>query len=102
MRPSDDMALHNARDLYTRRTKASASGWSGPTRSPRRARTRRIRSFAPSGDKVTGIPRSTRSRDIGHNLMENAYEALTESTPDTESRWAFGTGFDDPMSTMDH
>lgn len=30
---------------------------------------------------------------------ENAYEALTEAVDD--SRWAFGTGFDDPLSGVD-
>ncbi|CAM02820.1 ring-1,2-phenylacetyl-CoA epoxidase subunit PaaC [Saccharopolyspora erythraea NRRL 2338] len=32
---------------------------------------------------------------------ENAYQALTEAEPDGESRWAFGTGFDDPLSGVD-
>jgi ring-1,2-phenylacetyl-CoA epoxidase subunit PaaC len=32
--------------------------------------------------------------------FDNAYEALTSVEPD-ESRWAFGTGFDDPLSGVD-
>ncbi|MGW1675916.1 1,2-phenylacetyl-CoA epoxidase subunit PaaC [Saccharopolyspora sp. NPDC002376] len=33
--------------------------------------------------------------------FDNAYEALTAAEPDGESRWAFGTGFDDPLSGVD-
>ncbi|GAA2794209.1 1,2-phenylacetyl-CoA epoxidase subunit PaaC [Saccharopolyspora taberi] len=33
--------------------------------------------------------------------FDNAYEALTEAEPDGEARWAFGTGFDDPLSGVD-
>ncbi|MCI2416488.1 phenylacetate-CoA oxygenase subunit PaaC [Saccharopolyspora sp. K220] len=33
--------------------------------------------------------------------FDNAYEALSAAEPDSESRWAFGTGFDDPMSGVD-
>ena len=32
---------------------------------------------------------------------ENAYQALASAEPDHESRWAFGTGFDDPLSGVD-
>lgn len=32
---------------------------------------------------------------------ENAYEALTNAEPDGETRWAFGTGFDDPLAGVD-
>ncbi|QIZ38166.1 1,2-phenylacetyl-CoA epoxidase subunit PaaC [Saccharopolyspora sp. ASAGF58] len=33
--------------------------------------------------------------------FDNAYQALTAAEPDGESRWAFGTGFDDPLSGVD-
>ncbi|MGW3469652.1 1,2-phenylacetyl-CoA epoxidase subunit PaaC [Saccharopolyspora sp. NPDC000995] len=33
--------------------------------------------------------------------FDNAYEALTAAEPGGESRWAFGTGFDDPLSGVD-
>ncbi|MBB5158369.1 1,2-phenylacetyl-CoA epoxidase subunit PaaC [Saccharopolyspora phatthalungensis] len=33
--------------------------------------------------------------------FDNAYEALTTTEPGGESRWAFGTGFDDPLSGVD-
>lgn len=32
---------------------------------------------------------------------ENAYQALTDAEPEGEARWAFGTGFDDPLSGVD-
>lgn len=31
---------------------------------------------------------------------ENAYQALASADPDPEARWAFGTGFDDPLATV--
>lgn len=32
---------------------------------------------------------------------ENAYQALAGSSPEGDARWAFGTGFDDPMAGVD-
>ncbi|WP_228047438.1 1,2-phenylacetyl-CoA epoxidase subunit PaaC [Saccharopolyspora montiporae] len=33
--------------------------------------------------------------------FDNAYEALTAADEDGEGRWAFGTGFDDPLAGID-
>ncbi|GAA2351714.1 phenylacetate-CoA oxygenase subunit PaaC [Saccharopolyspora halophila] len=33
--------------------------------------------------------------------FDNAYQALSAADDDGESRWAFGTGFDDPLSGVD-
>lgn len=33
--------------------------------------------------------------------FDNAYEALATAEPGGEARWAFGTGFDDPLSGVD-
>lgn len=32
---------------------------------------------------------------------ENAYQSLAASSPEGDARWAFGTGFDDPMAGVD-
>lgn len=33
--------------------------------------------------------------------FDNAYEAIVEEHPEGDTRWAFGTGFDDPLSGVD-
>lgn len=33
--------------------------------------------------------------------FDNAYEAIVEQHPEGDTRWAFGTGFDDPLSGVD-
>ena len=33
--------------------------------------------------------------------FDNAYEAIVEEHPEGDTRWAFGTGFDDPLSGTD-
>ncbi|SFT61321.1 ring-1,2-phenylacetyl-CoA epoxidase subunit PaaC [Actinopolyspora lacussalsi subsp. righensis] len=33
--------------------------------------------------------------------FDNAYEAIAETHPEGDARWAFGTGFDDPLSGVD-
>src|SRR3954453_14016053 len=93
-------------------TRASASGsWRRPT-SPRRARTRRMRSSPRAPTRSTGTRPSTRSPTTCRTCepgmspplrtdsdTANAYSGLVE--PDEETRWAFGGGFDDPLSGLD-
>ena len=58
--PDAEMALRNARDVYTRRRRASRSGWSRPPRSPRAAPRRRTRSSTRPPTRSTATRRSTR------------------------------------------
>src|SRR5215469_10743498 len=86
-------------------TKASASGWSRPPTSPRRARMRRIRSSHQRVTRSTGTRRSTRSptpfRTSEMTMgFDTAYEAINEGE-DSGHRWAYGTGFTDPLAGVD-
>src|SRR5215471_7107402 len=86
--------------------RASASGLSVRPTSPRRARTRRTRSSHRAATRCTGIPRSTRSptrfrtSEMATMGFDTAYEAISEEH-DTGHRWAFGTGFTDPLAGVD-
>src|SRR5258708_28601377 len=84
-------------------TRASASGWSGPSTSPPPARTRRTRSSRPAATRSTGTPRSTTSptKSRGSEVtmaFDNVYEAITEQN---DARWAYGTGFTAPLDGID-
>src|ERR1700761_6736110 len=91
-------------------TRASASGSSRPGTSPRPPRTRRTRSSPRPGTRCTGTRRSTRSPttsptceisgsySVSHE--DNPYDLLGEDH-DGGHRWAFGTGFTDPLEGID-
>src|SRR5690242_6059276 len=100
-------------------TRASASGWSRRRTSPRRARTRRTRSSSRPATRCTATRRSTTSPPtcrICEGLADmttqgpdpgalnedegNAYDLLEEDH-DEGHRWAFGTGFTDPLEGVD-
>src|SRR4029077_464334 len=91
-------------------TRASASGWSRLPTSRHPARTRRTRSSRRAATRCTGTRRSTRSPTQSRTCeltmgfdsasqVIGAYEAITEEN-DTE-RWAYGTGFTDPLAGVD-
>src|SRR5215475_5493211 len=86
--------------------RASASGLSVPPTAPRRARRRRTRSSRRAGTRCTGTRRFTRSptrfrtSEMATMGFDTAYEAISEEH-DTGHRWAFGTGFSDPLAGVD-
>ena len=106
-----EMALHHARDLYTRRNEG-VSIWvvRRPPTSPRPARTRRTRSSRPAATRCTGTRPSTTSPTTSRTseaAMDRPMISLTPPTrrsprkPTATSRWAFGTGFADPLAGVD-
>src|SRR3984885_8275486 len=90
-------------------TRASASGSSRRPTSPRPARTRRTPSSRRPATRSTGTPRSTTSPTTSRTCEGGpipmtddeftAYQALANETDD--HRWAFGTGFTDPLEGID-
>ena len=100
----DEMALRNARDLYTRRNEGVSiwvvrserdhrlqPGREGPVLRPER------RQGVPPPDVLRRSPTTSRTCE-GVMGFDNAYEALTE---ENDPRWAFGTGFADPLAGVD-
>src|SRR4051794_18414558 len=98
-------------------TRASASGSSPRGTSPPAARTRRIRSSPLPGTRSTGTRPSTtspttfrtcdersrdRPREHGMELSDDdtPYDGLTDEHGE-DHRWAFGTGFTDPLEGVD-
>src|ERR1700734_2098299 len=91
-------------------TRASASGASRPGTSPHPPRTRRTRSSPRPGTRCTGPRRSTRSPTTSPTCEtsgsysvtheDNPYDLLGEDH-DGGHRWAFGTGFTDPLEGID-
>src|SRR5262245_58397184 len=93
-------------------TRASRSGWSGRTRSPPPAPTRRTRSSRraatrsidtrPSMTSPTTSP-TCRAREMTEihthepGDHENAYDGLLVN----DAHWAFGTDFEDPLAGVD-
>src|SRR4051794_9516106 len=82
-------------------TRASASGWSGPTTWSRPARTPRTRSSGRAATRCTGTPRTTPSPTPSRTSeaamsFDDAYSSLTDH--DDDARWAYGTGFADPLA----
>src|SRR3984957_9412365 len=90
-------------------TRASASGSSRRPTSPRPARMRRTPSSRRLATRSTGTPRSTTSPTTSRTCEGGpipmtddeftASQALAEETED--HRWAFGTGFTDPLEGID-
>src|SRR5215212_9874050 len=83
-------------------TKGSASGWSGRTTWSPPAPTRRTRSSRRAATRCTGTRRTTRfptpsrTSEAAMSFDDDAYGALTDH--DDDARWAYGTGFADPLA----
>ncbi len=104
--PDDEMALHHARNVYTRRNEG-VSIWSSPRpRSSPRARQRRTRSSPPAATRCIATPPSTTFPTTSPTCEvptmidhDNAYGELIGE--DDHGQWAFGTSFDDPLVGVD-
>ena len=101
-----DGAASRARPLHPAQRGREHLGGAHPTTSPRPARTRRTRSSRRAATRSTGIRRSTTSPTTcrtcdGHDglVRRTPTRRLTDGTDDP--RWAFGTGFDDPLAGVD-
>ena len=86
-RRTPQMALRNARDVYTRRRRASRSGSCRPPRSPRPARTRRTRSSTRPADKVYRHP-------TFYDVPEGVRAPVTTSTTLASTPTSLGLGDD--------
>src|SRR5262249_10111276 len=101
------MALRHARDLYTRRNEGVSIWVVAAADITASSPDEKDPFFAPSGDKVYRHPTFyTIPADVPHMkaiLSDedefSAYQSLAEETED--HRWAFGTGFTDPLAGID-
>ncbi len=113
-----EMALHHARDLYTRRNEgvsiwvvraaditASSPDEKDPFFKPPATRctaTRRSTRSPPTSPTCEdGLRMSTAEHDFTDQFDDgNPYDLLAADT-DEGHRWAFGTGFNDPLEGID-
>ena len=106
-----EMALRNARDLYTRRNEG-VSIWVVAVRGDHRVQPGRegsvLRAVRRQGVPAPDLLRHPRQRAAHVSAamsFDNAYEALNEGTDasdaHSDAHWAFGTGFADPLAGVD-